>query len=327
MTEITTTPAREFAAQVGRWEQVARRALAAFSLSDAPLDLYGHAENVTFRVNTGAGPRALRLYRPFRYTREEIGAELAWLTALRRDTALALPAPLVPPGGDVLQVIEGASPGSRWFCALFEWADGEFVGEQPLPEHLHRVGRLMAKLHAHSLTYRLPAPLWRATLGFEGDEAFFAGQAPLSSGDRAQLCEGLAVAREAFARAREAGEVGLIHADLHQGNYLMQGGQAVPIDFDDAVFGPFPYDAAATLVHVRHRPDFPALRAAFLAGYASARRLSAVWSDLDCFLVARRVWLVGWILQRAHQPGVRDWAPAYLRGHLDGLAEDLDACR
>jgi Ser/Thr protein kinase RdoA (MazF antagonist) len=61
---------------------------------------------------------------------------------------------------------------------------------------------------------------------------------------------------------------GLIHADLHQENYLFHGKQVRAIDFDDCGYGPFVYDLAVTLSELEHRADYPTLRAALLAGYA-----------------------------------------------------------
>ncbi len=40
---------------------------------------------------------------------------------------------------------------------------------------------------------------------------------------------------------------GLIHADLHQENYLFHGGMARAIDFDDCGWGFYLYDLAVTL--------------------------------------------------------------------------------
>src|SRR5689334_8273934 len=81
--------------QVGRMRNVASTALAAYDLPVARLRLLKHRHNTTFRVDAVDGQRyVLRIHRAGTPTVASVGAELAWLMALRRDTNLEVPAPV-----------------------------------------------------------------------------------------------------------------------------------------------------------------------------------------------------------------------------------------
>jgi Ser/Thr protein kinase RdoA (MazF antagonist) len=80
---------------------------------------------------------------------------------------------------------------------------------------------------------------------------------------------------------------GLIHADLHLGNAIFQGGEVKLIDFDDCGTGPRLYDLAVALWELRDQPKYPAYRDALLAGYRARREIDV--AHLDDFIALRQV--------------------------------------
>ena len=80
---------------------------------------------------------------------------------------------------------------------------------------------------------------------------------------------------------------GLIHADLHLGNAIFQGGDVKLIDFDDCGTGPRLYELAVALWELRDRPDYPAYRDALLDGYRARREIDV--THLDDFIALRQV--------------------------------------
>jgi Ser/Thr protein kinase RdoA (MazF antagonist) len=108
---------------------------------------------------------------------------------------------------------------------------------------------------------------------------------------------------------------GLIHADLHQENYLFHGKQVRAIDFDDCGYGPFVYDLAVTLSELEHRADYPTLRAALLAGYRTVRPFPPRHEPfIDTFIALRRLQLMMYILEQRNEPMFRNsWAAAVTR--------------
>lgn len=80
--------------QVARLRPTAHAALRGYTLDVTQLRLLNHGFNTIFRVDTSTGERyALRLNVNSRRSPAPIAAEMAWLDALSRDTALQLPTP------------------------------------------------------------------------------------------------------------------------------------------------------------------------------------------------------------------------------------------
>ena len=101
---------------------------------------------------------------------------------------------------------------------------------------------------------------------------------------------------------------GLIHADLHQSNYLFYSGQVRAIDFDDCGFAHFLYDLAVTLSELVHKQNYPQLRSALLRGYRSLRPLSEEHeSYLDALIAFRVLQLTIWFIEQRNHPAFVKW--------------------
>ena len=313
--------------QIGRLRRLAGVALAGYDLPPARLTLLAHLFNTTFRVDTAGGERyMLRIHRAGRATPDGVGAEMAWLAALRRDTSLEVPAPVPVRTGALLTV--AATPGvpRPHLCVLFRWLPGRLRRHGLTPRHLERVGEIMAALQNHALRWERPPGFVRgrvdgpnAAAGRRSDpfapDILAAVEAlvtdTLSAAEAAPVMAVLARAQAVEqALAEEPGTFGLIHADLHYGNLLFAGDTVRAIDFDDCGFGPLLYDPAVMLSALLDWPEYPALRAGLLAGYRRVRPLSAAHEALlDTFIALRQVQDAVWRLEwREYPPLGADWA-------------------
>ena len=139
---------------------------------------------------------------------------------------------------------------------------------------------------------------------------------------------GGAVVAEMLERARRTQNLlgrgpdvyGLIHADLHQGNYLFHGDEVRVIDFDDCGWGHFAYDLAVTVSELEHLPRQATLREALIAGYRSVRPLSAEQeAAVDDFVALRQLQLALWAVEHREQPMFANSWKADLLHTLDRL--------
>ncbi len=336
--------------QTGRLRRLGEAALDEFGFAGARCLLIAHMENTTFDVRFPATPPAgpdgerycpgrylLRIHRPNYQTEHSIASELAWLAALRTDLDLPVPEPVLSKNGRSL--VEAAAPGvpGHRFCSLLRWMRGRTYGRRgQRPAHLRLVGRLMARLHGHSLSWQRPAGFHRGRWDWDG----LFGHAGAAGEDDSWVWNALPererrLYREAAERTArvmdDLGEgplaFGLIHADLHLGNVLFDGGEARPIDFDDCGFGHWLYDVAVVLHDYRTKEDWPAWRDALLSGYAEERPLlegqplpEGQLVHLDAFMAARCVSVMIWCYSRArdnprfreHLKEWSDWSVDYL---------------
>ena len=328
--------------QVARLRRLAAAALAAYDLPAARLSLLAHGYNTSFRVDTTGGRRyVLRISRSGTPTVERVGAELAWLAALRRDTHLGVPAPVPTRDGPLLTVAtaQGVPPS---ICVLFGWLDGRILNASLAPAHLERVGELMAALQNHAALFGPPRAFARGRVdglteaARQSTEPFAPGMiaacgalvAETLSAEEARLVvaviEHIAAVQRALGRGPAA--FGLMHADLHHNNLLFARGAVRAIDFDDCGFGPLLFDMGVTLSDVHDRPTYPALRAALLAGYRRVRPLPPEHEEaIDSFIALRRLQDALWGLEAHRQAAIAPNWQALARRSLAPMAGFLAA--
>lgn len=324
-------------AQIARMRHLARAALAAYDLPPARLTLIAHLYNTTFRVDTAPGARyVLHIHRSGGPTVERVGAELAWLAALRRDTPLEVPDPVPTRAGSLLTVATTPGVPDPHICNIFHWLPGTRRLTGLTPAHLERVGVLTAHLHDHAIAFGPPPGFARGrvdTLDVDTRLASDPFAPEVVAPTLALVTETLSAAEAGMveaviARIRAAEQAlgqdpatfGLIHADLHKYNLLFARGTVRAIDFDDCGFGPRLYDFAVTLNELLVDPGYPSLRTALLAGYRRVRPLSAAHeATIDTFLALRRLQDGLWVLRARRHPAIGpDW-PAQARAQFAPL--------
>lgn len=317
--------ARDVEAALSLWAEV----------EGAEARLINHSENQTFKLDTtGQGSFTLRVHRAGYQSRASIESELAWLTALRQDTTLPIPEPVPARDGRLLQSFD--SPHGARMAVLFR----HIPGSEPQPESnlgdlFVTLGRYAATMHNHVTTWQRPPgferQVWQAATildsdGLWGDWRIAPGVNERNRPILDRLDAALWLRLGAYGTSPE--RYGLIHADMRLGNLLVDGGKVTLIDFDDCGFCWFAYDFAAAISFHETSPAVPALKAAWLDGYQSVRKLDAEdIAVIDTMVMLRRMALLAWIgshaetrLAQQHMPGFADGtaqlAERYLRGAL-----------
>jgi Ser/Thr protein kinase RdoA (MazF antagonist) len=335
--------------QSRRLRRLAVSVLPAYGLGGGRVALVNHEFNTTFRVDLQASAAHDPPYVPGRYLlrihqsnhhdprldrQQVIESELAWLAALRADTTLAVPEPVPTLSGAFVVTAETTGVGTR-FCSLLRWLDGRIQFEHATPRHLYLVGALMAQLHNHAASWRLPPGFARVRWdwhAFFGDTAAYTGLGVRSAWAAIppayrpifeRVVEPLRVAMDAL--GEDPASFGLIHADLHLDNVLFAGGEARPIDFDDCGLGHWVYDMAVTLWLYRMKDNWPVYRDAFFSGYATHRPVPDEQIQfLDLFIAARETTIALWIAATAEvNPGFGVALEAELAPNAQAVAQLL----
>ena len=326
------------AGQLRYLRQLALKALTAYAVQASRLTALQHEGNTTFRVDLANGQRyVLRIHHPALRTVESVRSEMMWLAALRRETNLVVPEPIPTLDGNLLTVVSVTEIPEPRICVLFRWIDGRFLNLRLTPSQLEQVGAFMARLQLHSAQFRPPDGFVRGRLdnltvaarrmaGQGATEVLLRQQIDHPADETAairlvnEICspeDGELVAtliRKVRDMQRAVGQTsetfGLIHGDLHQGNYFFHHGQIRAIDFDDCGYGYYLYDIAVTLSEVNWRKNTPELRKGFLKGYRSIRDLSSEHEGyLDTLITFRDLQLmISQIEMRDHPAFRHDWA-------------------
>jgi Ser/Thr protein kinase RdoA (MazF antagonist) len=288
------------AGQRRRLHALARAALAAYRLDGARLAFCSDTQNAVFRVDAAGERYALRLHAPGARSTAAIRAELAWLTAIRRDLELHVPEPVPAPDGRELIDVELPGDPDPRPAVLFRWVVGRPLEDQVTPARLEQLGELMARLHQHATGFTLPSGADRDRDDWPGMGSWPLADDPAGAFLRPNqhaLCAAAARrAGEVIARVEPDRDIGLIHSDIHFANCLDCGDAIGLIDFDDCQFAPFTSDLAITLTYLDDRADYERLRDALLDGYARLRAVPAgAETELDAFMVERGLRLILWV--------------------------------
>ena len=289
-------------------------ALQYFPIEVATLTPVSLSENVTFRVtDVKGGDYALRLHRPGYNSLRELESERQWCASLAC-SGLPLQNAVKSRAGDHFVVVDIPLRAERRHAGITSWLPGVLLGEhietvragQARADLFCAMGRLAATLHNQSEAWTPPAGFVRPRLDLEG----LLGENPrwgrfwehcaLDQGEQTLLLEArrqLRVLLQSYGTPSRA--FGLIHADLHPDNIVIEGDSMGLIDFDDCAFGWHLYDLASALIEYSDDEDFGELRRALLAGYRERRTLPAADERLlATFLLLRGMALVGWFHQR-----------------------------
>lgn len=241
-----------------------------------PERLLGSTENLVWRCR-GSYPFVLRLVHSEHRSEPELQAELAWLQALA-EAQLPVCHPLPTDSGALLIPCELF--GERFMASAFTLLEGISQppeGDWPI-EVLLNLGKLAARLHllGHALPgeQMLNRPDWD-THAEQASELF--------RGELAWLLPKFRACREALSLLPKSPEhYGLIHGDIHRGNFLIQEQHPQIYDFDDCFQGWYAQDLAwilhCALVN-RNQPPEP-FAAWFCEGLKRGYKTIRAWPEL-----------------------------------------------
>lgn len=285
-------------------------ALEAFGVRPTKLELVSLSENVTFRVGTASPEEtfALRLHRPGYNSLAELLSERIWTRALR-EAGIQTPEDMTTPGGESFVRVGSGDETSR-LAGLTRWIPGDLLSARieraaradETLDALRGLGALTARLHNQTRAWQAPETFTRRTLEIApllGPGSSWGGfwRHPRLTHEEQRVLKGAALRlqRRLKAADRSIEAFGLIHADLHPGNVILQDQGPAIIDFDDAGFGWRLYDVAAAVFHA----EAPEAETAFLEGYDEVSPIRLETDLLPLFRLMRALALIGWL---AHRP-------------------------
>ena len=271
----------------------------------------------------------LRLSRPSADTNlERQRAILAWMAYLVAHGAL-VPEPLVSNNGNSVEVIP--SSNGDWLVVAFTQAEGILSEELSLnqwnKEQFQLLGSSIGKMHAIARGY-VPSretnhPDW------ESGGNLFSHQIQ----NEFWLTERQShILEQIRSLPKPADTYGLIHCDLHFGNFFLDipGQKITLIDFDDCAYGWFVMDIVVLLFDVlvlytgsdkgeygRH------FLSNFLDGYLAENPLSHFWLEqLPLFLKLLEINVYD-MVARSSPEAADEWVTKFMAGRKERLENDL----
>ncbi len=205
------------------------------------MELLGEVENFVYTFRSQGRRLVLRLTHSTHRTPDLVRGELEWIDYLHRHGVNVI-RPVLSGNGEFVRTIT-ASDGSSFIATAFDWAPGEHVkrnSEEWNRELFRSWGRITGMMHAHTKNYLPSDPAIRRH-SWADDDLLDAGR---------HLPELQEEPRRIAAQYREwlrglpsdRDSYGLIHTDLHPGNFFLHQGELIAFDFDDASYYWFIFD-------------------------------------------------------------------------------------
>jgi Ser/Thr protein kinase RdoA (MazF antagonist) len=321
---------------------LAREALTHWDLEGAELSLHARQENVVFRVESSDGNEyALRIHRDGYHDRSALEAEHLWTSELAR-SGLPVPEAIPTRDGEAYAVVAFPASSATRHVGLVRWISGILLSQtlgkagdsSRLARSFAQLGKITADFHGTSSKWTPPAGFRRHARdaeGLAGEHPFWGRFWEIQSAtdeQRTRLVDLRDTLLEKFSDLDQNPEVyGMIHADMHSDNVLVDGGRLTVIDFDDAGFGWYMYDVAAVLYSEMdtfhpENPHFEVAQNAFIQGYRERRKLPSEEVKLiPWFMLARSLELTKWAEDRP-EARYEEMIPLFLEVAFE-LAETL----
>lgn len=227
-------------------ESVLQRALAKFGGNRNQFKKLGDFENYVYEIFIENVPYILRLTHSSHRSKQDVEAEIHWVNFLH-DKTINVARALQSNEGNVVEEIE-VEYGS-FFISLFEKVPGrQLKKDDPLfgPALYEVWGRTIGKMHRATKDYQ---PLEHSREHWD-EEDLLRFEAYLSEEQDDEIIRhGKALVNEIQALKKERDSYGLVHSDIHAGNFFYDEGSIHVFDFDDSSYHYFVSDIAIPLYY------------------------------------------------------------------------------
>ncbi len=245
------------------------------------LTFHRHLANFVYFGSKGSEEIVVRLTPPEHRTGDEIVGELAFQTYLISN-GFSAAKPILSKQKKLVEEV-GPSQNS-FFAAVFNRIPGERVAEDfsKTPQFLQAWGKYLGELHNLSEKFGKTHPA-KSRSDWKVDSVKRLGETALKFAP--EICQ------KRFAEStnwlesldKDPSVFGLVHGDLHRGNFFYTNGTFTSFDYDDSCYHWFLYDLSSSLSSVLKAAETEQERTSiiqeFTKGYLSAREISPAWLD------------------------------------------------
>jgi len=236
---------------------------------------------------------------------DETKAEMEWLYYLAENN-IGVGLPLKSACGQLALSME--ENGKHYIITSFATVGGQFWDKNN-PDRwndtiFHNWGKTMGDIHRLTKEF---TPSNKSIVRNTFDGRFALDESIINCPPVHAIVENLI--KEIMMLPKDKDSYGLIHNDMHQWNFLIDGGKINVFDFDDSLYGWFALDIGLALYHALWwgRKDDAGndytnrIITNFLKGYLSANHLSDFWLEkIPLFMKFRQICKFSWFFDPAN---------------------------
>ena len=315
--------------------KLAEEAIKHWDVEVKSINLHLQSENTVFKVEGLDGNTyALRIHRKGYHDLEELNSEHVWTSSLS-NAGLLVPEAVVTRSGEAYKTVSFLNSSEYRYVGLVKWIEGTILNdlildleEKDVSDVYESLGKVVAKFHKATIAWEKPKDFKRHSFdadGFLGSKPFW-GRFWEAQNATTREREKLSLIRNNITEIlsklpRDINSFGMIHADLHSQNVLIQGKSLSVIDFDDSGFGWYGFDLA---VAIWDRLDFTATGCHFDIAYKSLIRgyleerpnTKDIIETIPTFLLMRTLMIIRWIEDRP-ESGYEAFIPVLIQASID----------
>lgn len=294
---------------------IINQALKAFSLQKDCKKL-GDFENYVFEVSKNDEPFILRLTHSSHRNEMELLAEMDWMQYLHK-CGIGVPKVFPSINGKLLTEIT-ADDGTCFYASLFSKVPGEQISvraEKFNHELFFAWGKTIGRMHHVTKGYQMnkqigSRPQW-------DDDELLLIEKYIPREEKLVIANTKKLLQELSGLEKNADQYGLIHTDIHSGNFFFDGEDIHVFDFDDCCYHWFCSDIAIPLYYSAQYKFIDGTKdernvfahgflQSFLKGYVTENLLPNDWENqISLFLRLRDVTLYS-VLHKKIAPEDRD---------------------
>ena len=315
--------------------KLAEEAIKHWDVEVKSINLHLQSENTVFKVEGLDGNTyALRIHRKGYHDLDELNSEHVWTSSLS-NAGLLVPEAVVTRSGEAYTSVSILNSSEYRYVGLVKWIEGAILNdlildleEKDVSDVYESLGKVVAKFHKATIAWEKPKDFKRHSFdtdGFLGSNPFW-GRFWEAQNATTREREKLSLIRNNITKIlsklpRDINSFGMIHADLHSQNILIQGKSLSVIDFDDSGFGWYGFDLA---VAIWDRLDFTATGCHFDIAYKSLIRgyleerpnAKDIIETIPTFLLMRTLMIIRWIEDRP-ESGYEAFIPVLIQASID----------
>ena len=317
-------------------EHILNEATAFYGAAPEKLRRLGSFESVVYEYDISERRYILKITHSIHRSAELIQGELEWVNYLAGGGVAVSPVVLSKNGRLVERV---DVDGSYFLIYVFEKAPGQQPESDKWDTTLfEKWGWTLGRMHRLSKTFEPSQSIYRRYHWHEDYPMDIRKYIPASQPLALEKC--LALKEWLHGLPRDRDSYGLVHGDLHHGNFFVDNGELTVFDFDDCQYHWFAYDFVIPLFYVlRDKQVNPQdkifaaeFMAAFMTGYKRENLIDRYWMErLPLFMKVREMELYMLLLDEKPE-NLNDWCLRLLEGRRESIEQgkpviDIDFTR
>jgi Ser/Thr protein kinase RdoA (MazF antagonist) len=304
-----------------------------YGLVPEKLKRLGSFESLVYEFNLGGKNYILKITHSIHRTPELVRGELDWTNYLF-ENGVAVSQTIPSINGDFLEIINGNTVdvlGDDYFLVyVVEKAEGKTT-ERPdwTKAMVQEWGRITGRMNALAKTYKPSNPQWKRFEWHEDDSLRVDKHIPASQPIVLERAHDLI--KRMLEWPTDPDSYGLIHSDMHNGNFVCNNGRITAFDFDDSHYGWFGFEIMIPLFYVLrdHQVNHDDVEFArwflgnFLEGYVRENNIDGIWiKKIPEFMKLREIDLYS-VIHVENAAEENGWCRRFMKNRRQYIEENI----